>query len=58
MVMPAFVLYAEFLLPYQGGGASMWPIALYLGSAAGLISAAIGIGLGFLIRKVLKAKKA
>lgn len=29
LVMPAFVIYAEFLLPYQGGGASMWPIALF-----------------------------
>jgi hypothetical protein len=58
LVMPAFVLYAELLLPHQGGGASMWQIALFLGGAAGLASAAIGIGFGFLIRKVLKAKKA
>ena len=30
-VVPAFVLLAEFVPPYQGGGASMWPVALVFG---------------------------
>ena len=44
-VMPTFVLFAEFLLPYQGGGASMWPIALILGGVVGSICGAIGVWL-------------
>lgn len=40
----AWLLYNEFFVPYQGGGASMWPIAqLFAGSVAavvGMISAA------------------
>jgi hypothetical protein len=32
-VVPVFVLFAEFILPYKGGGASMWPIALMFGGA-------------------------
>ncbi len=27
----AFLLYNEYLVPYQGGGASMWPIAQLFG---------------------------
>ena len=41
-IMPAFVLYAEFVLPYMGGGASMWPIALAVGGCAGIIVGGIG----------------
>jgi hypothetical protein len=44
-VVPLAVLAAEFLLPYSGGGASMWPIALVFG---GLWSAAAG-ALGTLV---------
>ena len=40
----AWLLYNEFFVPYQGGGASMWPIAqLFAGSVAavvGMIAAA------------------
>ncbi len=36
----ACLLYSEYFLPYQGGGASMWPIAQLF---AGTISAAIGV---------------
>ena len=40
----AWLLYNEFFVPYQGGGASMWPIAqLFAGSVAavvGMITAA------------------
>jgi hypothetical protein len=45
LVVPAYVLYAEFVLPYAGGGASMWPIALVIG---GIYSATAG-GVGTLI---------
>ena len=32
------VLYSEYFLPYQGGGASMWPVAqLFGGTAAAII---------------------
>lgn len=37
-IIPVFVLAEEFLLPYQGGGASMWPIALAFGSFYGAIT--------------------
>ena len=35
-----FLLYYEYFVPYQGGGASMWPIALLF---AGTIAAIIGV---------------
>ena len=38
--MLGFLLYNEFFVPYQGGGASMWPIAqAFGGTAAALIGA-------------------
>ena len=46
-VVPAFVLFAEFVLPYQGGGASMWPIALIFGSIYGAVAGGVGAGLGW-----------
>jgi hypothetical protein len=58
VIMPAFVLFAEFILPYKGGGASMWPIALFVASFAGFISAALGVGIGFYIQKRAKNTKA
>jgi hypothetical protein len=36
----AFLLYDEYFVPYQGGGASMWPIAQLFG---GTIAAATGM---------------
>lgn len=36
----AFLLYNEYFVPYQGGGASMWPIAQLLG---GTIAAVAGM---------------
>lgn len=44
IIVPAFVLIAEFVLPYQGGGASMWPIALIFGGLYGAIAGAVGVG--------------
>ena len=43
VVVPVFVLFAEFVLPYQGGGASMWSIAIVVGSVLGAISSAVGL---------------
>ncbi len=34
-----WLLYNEYYVPYQGGGASMWPIALIF---AGSVAAALG----------------
>jgi len=39
-IMRAFILSTEFVLPYMGGGASMRPIALAVGSFVALLSAA------------------
>ncbi len=38
------ILYTEYFMPYQGGGASMWPIAQFFG---GGVAAIVGIA-GFL----------
>ena len=43
LVMPAFVLFAEFVLPYMVGGASFWPIALVIGSVLGAMTGGLGI---------------
>ncbi|WMW80077.1 hypothetical protein RF679_15695 [Undibacterium cyanobacteriorum] len=58
MVMPAFILYAEFFMAYQGGGASMWPIALFVGSCIGFAVALVGVGLGMFIQKIVDNEKA
>jgi len=51
-VMPIFVLGSEFLLPYMGGGASMWPIALVFGSFYGVIAGGLGaLAASFLLRR-------
>jgi hypothetical protein len=34
----AWILYEEYFVPYQGGGASMWPVAVgFAGSAAACV---------------------
>ena len=42
-VMPVFVLFDEFILPYRGGGASMWLIALFVGGFYGIIVGGLGV---------------
>lgn len=42
-----WLLYNEFFVPYQGGGASMWPIAQLFGGTA---AAAIGAGAAAVVR--------
>lgn len=34
----AVLLYQEYFVPYQGGGASMWPIALLFGGTAAAVT--------------------
>jgi hypothetical protein len=48
--MPAFILFAEFVLPYQGGGASMWPIAMIFGGIYGAMAGGLGVIVGWRIR--------
>ena len=33
----AWLMVNEYLLPYRGGGASMWPIALVVGGSVGAL---------------------
>jgi hypothetical protein len=57
VVVPAFVLLSEFVLPYQGGGASMWPIALVFGGIYGAVSSLAGVLLGALIARFVAAQQ-
>lgn len=43
LVIPIFVLFDAFVLPYRGGGASMWPIALVIGSFVGSLVGGLGV---------------
>jgi len=44
------LLYTEYFVPYQGGGASMWPVAQLFGGTA---AAVIGVVVFFLARKFI-----
>jgi uncharacterized membrane protein YjjP (DUF1212 family) len=50
-IVPAFVLFSEFVMPYQGGGASMWPIALITGGVAGMVAGGVGVAIAALIMR-------
>ena len=39
-VLLAAILYTEYMMPYEGGGASMWPIAQLVG---GTVAAVVGV---------------
>jgi hypothetical protein len=43
LAIPAIVLFDEFILPYRGGGASMWPIALVIGGLYGIVLGGLGV---------------
>lgn len=45
----AWLLYNEYFVPYQGGGASMWPVALLF---AGSIAAGVGAATAGLTRRI------
>jgi len=52
LVMPIFVLVDAFVLPYRGGGASMWPIALVIGSFVGSLVGGLGaVAASYYVRK-------
>ena len=42
-IMPVFILFTEFVLPYMGGGVSFWQIALAVGSFYGIIIGGLGV---------------
>lgn len=48
-VVPIFVIFVEFLVPYQGGGASLWSVAVVLGGIYGAIASAVGTLLAKLV---------
>ncbi len=43
LIMPSFILIAEFIMPHKGSGASMWPIALIFGTIYGTIVGGLGV---------------
>jgi len=45
----AWLLYNEYFVPYQGGGASMWPVAQLV---AGTVSAVVGAISTAIVRRV------
>lgn len=55
-IMPAFILFPEFVLPYMGGGASMRPIALAVGSFYGVIVGGLGVVIASFYLKRKKRK--
>lgn len=48
----AFVLFDAYVLPYRGGGASMWPIAILFGAPV----AAVGGLVGALVARRFRAR--
>ena len=61
IVVPAaalslWILFTEFLQPYKGGGASMWPIALFFVITHSVIGAGGGAQLIAVITKTGKPK--
>ena len=50
----AAILYTEYMMPYEGGGASMWPIAQLVG---GTVAAVVGIAaFRFTIKLIEKSR--
>lgn len=39
----AFVLFDAYVLPYRGGGASMWPIAILFGAPVAVVGGLVGV---------------
>jgi len=58
VILPSFILIAEFILPHKGSGASMWPIALLFGAIYGTIAGGLGIIAGaFFLKWYLKTPR-
>jgi hypothetical protein len=43
LVVPSYVVVSEYLLPYLGGGASFFPIAIVFGTIYGAIAGCLGV---------------
>jgi len=46
----AWLLVNEYLLPYRGGGASMWPVALAVGGTAAALTSCCALALVKLVK--------
>lgn len=46
----AWLLATEYLLPYRGGGASMWPVALVVGGTAAALTSCCALALVRLVK--------
>lgn len=46
----AWLLANEYLLPYRGGGASMWPVALVVGGTAAAVTSCCALALVRLLK--------
>ena len=46
------MLYELYFVPYQGGGAPMWPIALFFAGWGAALSGLAGYGLAYWLRKL------
>lgn len=59
IVIPSLIMIDEFILPYHGGGASMWPIALAVGSFYGAMSGGVGVVMAsyYIKRNKMKRQK-
>jgi hypothetical protein len=53
----AFVLIDAYVLPYRGGGASMWPIAIMFGGPTVLAGSGVAVLIAVQFRKKLAARK-
>jgi hypothetical protein len=47
----AWLLYNEYFVPYRGGGASMWPIALFFAGWGAALAGLAGYGLAYWVRR-------
>lgn len=43
VTLVALILFDEFVLPYRGGGASMWPLALLFGVPTTIFMSLLGV---------------
>ena len=52
-IFSLLILYEEYFLPYQGGGASMWPIAILFGGTTAAFCGVVGYSITRLVNKTL-----
>jgi hypothetical protein len=51
LLLLAYLLFNEYVLPYRGGGASMWPVAQLVGGTVAAVVAAVSCALVRRIRQ-------